>query len=82
MKEEIIKLVGDSLSSLNMKIDDVIYRKENGNNNLEIVLDSDDVIDIDKIVEATKIIDPIIEKSDIIKEKYILDIYGKSKGDE
>ena len=82
MKEEIIKLLGYSLSSLNMKFDDVIYRKENGNNNLEIVLDSDDVIDIDKIVEATKIIDPIIEKSDIIKEKYILDIYGKSKGDE
>ena len=82
MKEEVIKLVGDKLNDLNLVIDDVIYGQEEGQNVLNIVLDSDEVIDIDKIVMATKIIDPIIDESDLIKEKYVLDIYGKSKGDE
>ena len=40
----------------------------------------DKIIDLDAIVLATKIIDPIITEADLISEPYILDIYGKSKG--
>ena len=82
MKEEITKLIGDSLSPLNLHVDDVIYEKVEGQNTLNIVLDSDEVIDLNKIVEATKIINPIIDESDIINEQYILDVYGKAKGDD
>lgn len=82
MKEEIIKLVGDSLDPLNMHIDDVIYTKQGKQSTLDIVLDSDEPINIDRIVEATHIISPLLDKEDLIKEKYILDIYGKSKGDD
>ena len=82
MKEEIIKVIGDSLTPLNMHIDDVIYKKEGKQGTLEIVLDSEDNIDIDMIVTATNIINPILDERDLIKEKYILDVYGKSKGDD
>ena len=82
MKEDIIKLVGDSLTPLNMHIDDVIYKKQGKESTLDIVLDSDEAINIDKVVEATKIINPLLDEADLIKEKYILDIYGKSKGDD
>lgn len=82
MKEEIIKVIGDSLTSLNMHVYDVIYKKEGKQGTLEIVLDSDDNIDIDMIVKATNIINPLLDEADLIKEKYILDVYGKSKGDE
>ena len=82
MKEEIIKEIGDSLTPLNMHIDDVIYKKEGKQGTLEIVLDSEDNIDIDMIVTATNIINPILDERDLIKEKYILDVYGKSKGDD
>ena len=62
-----------------MNIDDVIYRK--GNKVLEVIVDSKDVITIDDVVKATKIINPIIDEANFIDEKYILDVYGKSKGD-
>ena len=81
MKEKVVELIGDKLDDLNLVIDDVIYEKENGNNFLRIVLDSDEVIDLDKIVAATRIINPLMDKQDFIDEKYLLDIYGKSKGD-
>ena len=78
-KKELIKLVGNSLDEINMWIDDVIYRK--GNKVLEVIVDSKDVITIDDVVKATKIINPIIDENNFIDEKYILDVYGKSKGD-
>ncbi len=82
MKEKIINLVGNKLDNLNVHIYDVVYEKEGKNNYLRVVLDSEEMIDIDKVVEATKIIDPLLEKENIIQEKYILDVYAKSKGDD
>ncbi len=82
MKEKITELIGESLSPLNLRVYDVIYEKVEGQNTLNIVLDSDEIIDLNKIVEATKIINPIIDESNIINEQYILDVYGKSKGDD
>ena len=56
--------------------------KEGTFNCLRVVLDSPDTITIDTIVEATKIINPLIDKQeDFIQEKYILDVYGKAKGE-
>lgn len=81
MKEKLIKLIGDKLDELGVYVYDVLEEKEAGNNYLRVVLDSDSMIDIDKVVAATKIIDPIVEKADFIEEKYILDVYARSKGD-
>lgn len=82
MKDEVIKLVGNKLDDLKVNIFDVYVEKEGKQTYLRIVIDAEDMIDIDRCVEATKIIDPIIEKADLIKEEYILDVYAKSKGDE
>ena len=45
-------------------------------------IDSLEIIDLEKVVKATKIIDPIIEKMNLIDGEYILDVYAKSKGDD
>ncbi len=81
MEEKVCEIIGDSLNNLKMKVDSVKYEKEGNTNYLRICLDSEDVIDVNKIVEATHIISPLMDKEDIINEEYILDIYGKSKGD-
>ena len=81
MKEKIIKAVGSKLDDLNLKIDSVIYEKENNINYLRIALDADFIIDVNKVAEASKIIDPIIDELDLINDAYILDIYAKEKGD-
>lgn len=81
MQEKIIKAVGSKLDDLNIKIDSVVYEKENNNNFLRIALDADFYIDVNKVAEASRIIDPIIEELDLINDAYILDIYAKEKGD-
>ena len=80
MEESVRKIIGDSLNDLNLKVDSVKYEKESGHNFLRICLDSDDTIDLNLIVQATNIINPLMDKENIINEEYHLDIYGKSKG--
>ena len=80
MEKEVKKIIGDALDELNMTVDSVIYEKENGHNYLRICLDSPNIIDVDLIVKATHIINPLMDKANLINEEYLLDIYGKSKG--
>jgi len=79
MKEKVIEAVGSRLDSLNVFIDDVTYGKVEGENTLTIVLDSKEMIPLNIVVMATRIINPILDKLDLIEESYTLDIYAKSK---
>ena len=82
MKEDLIKEIGNKLDELNVYIYDVLVEKEGKDTYLRVVLDAKDMIDIDRVVKATKIIDPIVEKMNLVENEYILDVYAKSKGDE
>ena len=53
-----------------------------GENTLTIILDRDEIISLNEVVMATRIINPILDKLDPIKEEYTLDVYAKEKGDE
>ena len=79
MKEDLIKEVGNKLDELNVYIYDVYVEKEGKDNYLRVVIDAEDMIDVERVVKATKIIDPIIEKMNLISGEYILDVYAKSK---
>ncbi|MBE6147623.1 MAG: hypothetical protein E7168_04750 [Firmicutes bacterium] len=81
MKEKIIESTKEKLATLNVFIDDVTYGKVDGENTLTIVLDSEEIIPIQTVVMATRMINPILDKLDLIEESYILDIYAKPKGD-
>jgi len=82
MEKRVKDLLLGSLDELNMIVDSVVLEKENNQLFLRICLDSEDIIDLDKVVLATKIIDPIIEQADLIENEYILEVYGKSKGSD
>lgn len=81
MKQKIIEAVGNKFEDLNVFIDDVTYGKVDNENTLTIVLDSDEMITLNKVVMATRIINPILDKLDLIKDSYTLDVYAKEKGD-
>ena len=81
MESKVKEIIGNSLDSLNLWVDSVSYEKEGNTNYLRICLDSNDIIDVNKIVSATHIINPLMDKEDLINEEYILDIFGKSKGE-
>ena len=74
--ENIKKALKEPLKELNVWVDDIKYF----NKVLYITLDSDSIIDIDKVVEATKVINKILDDNDFIKEKYLLDVSSKEKG--
>lgn len=76
MLDKIKKEISKPLSDIGLDIDSINYEK----GNLNIILDSEEVINLDKIVEATHIINDILDAKDFIKEKYILDVSSKEKG--
>ena len=78
--EKIKDLISEPIKSLDLVVDSIEYVKSGKYNFLNIVLDRINGIDLDTIVEATNIINPILEKYDLIKEEYILDISSKERG--
>ena len=74
--------LSEVLSSKEIIVDEVTYRKEGTINFLEIVLDQDGGIDLDTIVDATNIINPIVDEMDFIDESFIMDVVSKERGDE
>lgn len=81
MKEKIISAIGNKLDDLDIFIDEVTYGSEENDATLTIVLDSKNLLPLNKVVMATKIINPILDELDLIKESYTLDVYAKEKGD-
>ncbi len=63
-------------------LDDVLYVYEDNNYYLRIVIDKKGLIDISDCIKVTKIIDPLIEDANYIKDSYILDVCSKEKGCE
>ena len=76
--ENIKKALEIPLKEVGVRIDSITYK----NHELRIILDNEEEkpMNIDDIVKATKIISPILDKSDFIKEKYLLDLSSKEKG--
>lgn len=83
MKEKISKLVDEEIKELNVFVEDAFISEEEGKKLFNIVLDSNEVIDLNKITEASRIINKIVDKDlSIIEDCDELDIYSKEKGDE
>ena len=83
MKENldiIKKEITEPMNKMDIIVDSVDFVNENNYYFLKIVLDKVNGIDLDTIVEATNIINPIIDKLDLIEEEYVLDISSKERG--
>ena len=78
--KKIEELITEPISKLDLTVDSIEYVKQGKYNFLNIVLDRINGIDLDTIVEATNIINPILDEHDLIKDEYILDISSKERG--
>ena len=82
MKERIAELVNSSIKDLNVFVDDAFTEEVEGKKVFNIVLDSDEVIDLNKITEASRIINKIVDDNEeVLEDADELDIYSKEKGD-
>lgn len=83
MEEKLEKIrneITKPMEDLSIIVDEIEYVKESGYNFLKITLDKVNGLDMDSIVEATNVINPIIDKLDLIDDEYILDISSKERG--
>ena len=80
MEDKIRDLISDEVNKLGISIDSIVYEKEGSNYFLRIVIDRDEIIDIDTCVEVTNIINPLLDKCDMLTDSYILDVSTKEKG--
>ncbi len=82
MKDKVKNRVDSAIENLNMYVSDVYTSTEEGIKTLNVELDSEEVIDVERITEASHIINPIIDELDLIDGEYVLDIHSKTKGDD
>ncbi len=61
-------------------VDDIYTDKKGNYTFLTIVLDRIGGMDLDSIVAATDIINPIVDEYDICDDSYILDVISKERG--
>lgn len=80
--ESIKNAIVGPMKEMDILVESVTYVTEGKYNFLTIELDKVNGIDLDTIVEATNVINPIMDELDLIDDSYILDIVSKEKGDE
>ena len=81
MKKQVQELLNDSIKDLNVFVDDAFISEGEGKKVYNIVLDSEEVIDLNKVTEASRIINKIMdENNNLPKDIDELDIYSKEKG--
>ena len=74
------ELITGPMKEMDIVVDSVTWEVEGKYNYLKIILDKETGLDIDTIVEATNIINPILDEYDLIDDEYILDISSKERG--
>ena len=70
------------IKKLNVFVSDAFYSEQKKKKLFNIVLDSEDTIDLNLITEASRIINKIMDENNkILEEVDELDIYSKEKGE-
>lgn len=82
MIEEITELLKPIIEENGFILDEVIYEKEGSTWFLRVIIDKGGYINVDDCVLVCKLINPVLDEKDLIKESYILDVCSKEKGCE
>lgn len=75
--ESLKSKIEDALKEKDIIVCSVTYTSKGKYNFLTVELDKVNGIDIDTIVDATNIINPIVDEEDITDDSYILDVVSK-----
>lgn len=78
--DDLKKALSEALKENEIVVDEITIEKKGKYNFLTVVLDKVGGIDLEAIVEATNIINPIVDEFDICDDSYILDVISKERG--
>ena len=62
-------------------VDDITFEKKGKYHFLTVTLDRVGGIDLETIVDATKVVNKVVDKADITDDSYILDVVSKERGE-
>ena len=82
MEQRIIDAIKEPLREKNIELLGVHFGEEDGQKTLFVTIDSENGVDIDLCVEATHIVDPIIDSLDLEIEDYVLDVGSKGVSED
>lgn len=68
------------MQEMDIIVDSITFLVEGKYKFLRIELDKVNGLDLDTIVEATNIINPIVDEMDFVDDSFILDVISKEKG--
>lgn len=71
----------ERLDSGEIIVDDVTFEEKGKYHFLTVTLDKIGGIDLETIVDATKIVNEVADKADITDDSYILDVVSKERGE-
>ena len=80
VEKEVETIVNDLIKDDNLQVSAIFKEKKEGKYVLNIELDSEGVIDLNRITDASRIINEELDKTDLLKDIDELDIYSKEKG--
>lgn len=71
----------EAFSQTDIIVDDVTFEEKGKYKFLTVTLDKVGGIDLETIVEATKVVNEVVDKADITDDSYILDVVSKERGE-
>ena len=80
MLEDLRGAIDKALAEKEIMVSDIFLEKKGKYTFLTVELDKVGGIDLDGIVMATNIINPIVDEYDICDNEYILDVISKERG--
>ena len=78
--DELQLKIGDALKKDEIVVDSITYEVRGKYNFLTVTLDKVGGIDLETIVDATKVVNEIVDKVSITSDSYILDVVSKERG--
>ena len=69
------------LDSEEIIVDDVTFEEKGKYHFLTVTLDKIGGIDLETIVDATKIVNEVVDEANITDDSYILDVVSKERGE-
>lgn len=81
IENEVLAVIEKPINDLGYINVSCSFVREKGSSYLRVLIDKDDVVSLDDIVSVTDLISPLLDKADLIKGEYILDVssYGAEK---
>lgn len=82
MENKIKEAIEAALNNENIMLLDVHFGEEDGEKTLFVVIDSENGVDVDLCVKATKLVSPIIDNLNLDVSNYVLDVGSKGVSED